>query len=183
MGRLKKATIGIYLLLAALPSVFILVNFIRDNQINSFQEFTDIISSDFQLLSSIIVISIIIILVNLSLILAVILYPSTVNNIILKKDKGVLNISKKAIVGIVNANISNANILKDSNVNLKVIKHKIDVEVSGTSSTSVILTEAVADLQSNIEHDLKQFINAPQENININVNVNSVVGEKSSKVI
>ncbi|MDN6070402.1 MAG: alkaline shock response membrane anchor protein AmaP [Lactococcus plantarum] len=183
MGRLKKATIGIYLLLAALPSVFILVNFIRDNQINSFQEFTDIISSDFQLLSSIIVISIIIILVNLSLILAVILYPSTVNNIILKKDKGVLNISKKAIVGIVNANISNANILKDSNVNLKVMKHKIDVEVSGTSSTSVILTEAVADLQSNIEHDLKQFINAPQENININVNVNSVVGEKSSKVI
>ena len=183
MGRLKKATIGIYLLLAALPSVFILVNFIRDNQINSFQEFTDIISSDFQLLSSITVISIIIILVNLSLILAVILYPSTVNNIILKKDKGVLNISKKAIVGIVNANISNANILKDSNVNLKVMKHKIDVEVSGTSSTSVILTEAVADLQSNIEHDLKQFINAPQENININVNVNSVVGEKSSKVI
>ena len=183
MGRLKKATIGIYLLLAALPSVFILDNFIRDNQINSFQEFTDIISSDFQLLSSIIVISIIIILVNLSLILAVILYPSTVNNIILKKDKGVLNISKKAIVGIVNANISNANILKDSNVNLKVMKHKIDVEVSGTSSTSVILTEAVADLQSNIEHDLKQFINAPQENININVNVNSVVGEKSSKVI
>lgn len=183
MGRLKKATIGIYLLLAALPSVFILVNFIRDNQINSFQEFADIISSDFQLLSSITVISIIIILVNLSLILAVILYPSTVNNIILKKDKGVLNISKKAIVGIVNANISNANILKDSNVNLKVMKHKIDVEVSGTSSTSVILTEAVADLQSNIEHDLKQFINAPQENININVNVNSVVGEKSSKVI
>ena len=184
MGRLKKATIGIYLLLAALPSVFILVNFIRDNQINSFQEFTDIISSDFQLLSSIIVISIIIIiLVNLSLILAIILYPSTVNNIILKKDKGVLNISHKAIVGIVNANISNANILKDSNVNLKVMKHKIDVEVSGTSSTSVILTEAVADLQSNIEHDLKQFINAPQENININVNVNSVVGEKSSKVI
>ena len=183
MGRLKKATIGIYLLLAALPSVFILVNFIRDNQINSFQEFTDIISSDFQLLSSITVISIIIILVNLSLILAIILYPSTVNNIILKKDKGVLNISHKAIVGIVNANISNANILKDSNVNLKVMKHKIDVEVSGTSSTSVILTEAVADLQSNIEHDLKQFINAPQENININVNVNSVVGEKSSKVI
>ena len=183
MGRLKKATIGIYLLLAALPSVFILVNFIRDNQINSFQEFTDIISSDFQLLSSITVISIIIILVNLSLILAIILYPSTVNNIILKKDKGVLNISKKAIVGIVNANISNANILKDSNVNLKVMKHKIDVEVSGTSSTSVILTEAVADLQSNIEHDLKKMTNAPQENININVNVNSVVGEKSSKVI
>ncbi|MDN6030688.1 MAG: hypothetical protein L0I13_06495, partial [Lactococcus plantarum] len=70
MGRLKKATIGIYLLLAALPSVFILVNFIRDNQINSFQEFTDIISSDFQLLSSIIVISIIIIIVNLTIILA-----------------------------------------------------------------------------------------------------------------
>lgn len=183
MGRLKKATIGIYLLLAALPSVFILVNFIRDNQINSFQEFTDIISSDFQLLSSITVISIIIILVNLSLILAIILYPSTVNNIILKKDKGVLNISHKAIVGIVNANISNANILKDSKVSLKVMKHKIDVEVSGTSSTNVILTEAVADLQSNIEHDLKKMINPPQENININVNVNSVVGEKSSKVI
>ncbi|NST21496.1 alkaline shock response membrane anchor protein AmaP, partial [Enterococcus faecalis] len=91
-------------------------------------------------------------------ILGIVLSPAEVTSVKLNDDKGILEIKKSAIVGIVQSQLDQSNLLRDSKVNVKMYKKKIKVRITGNTSDNLDIINQTNQLVKNIELYLKTFI-------------------------
>ena len=91
-------------------------------------------------------------------ILGIVLSPAEVTSVKLNDDKGILEIKKSAIVGIVQSQLDQSNLLRDSKVNVKMYNKKIKVRITGNTSDNLDIINQTNQLVKNIELYLKTFI-------------------------
>lgn len=91
-------------------------------------------------------------------ILGIVLSPAEVTSVKLNDDKGISEIKKSAIVGIVQSQLDQSNLLRDSKVNVKMYKKKIKVRITGNTSDNLDIINQTNQLVKNIELYLKTFI-------------------------
>ena len=103
--------------------------------------------------------SIIGMLIILLIILGIFLRPVEITSVKLNDDKGILEIKKSAIVGIVQSQVAQSNLLNDSKVNVKMYKKKIKVRIIGnTSGNNLDIINQTNQLVKSIELYLQTFI-------------------------
>ncbi|MEY8699335.1 alkaline shock response membrane anchor protein AmaP [Enterococcus faecalis] len=94
----------------------------------------------------------------LLVILGIVLSPAEITSVKLNDDNGILEIKKSAIVGIVQSQLAQSNLLKDSKVNVKMYKKKIKVRITGNTSANLDIVNQTNQLVKNIELYLQTFI-------------------------
>lgn len=91
-------------------------------------------------------------------ILWIILRPTEVMSIKLSEDKGKLEIKKNAIVGLIQSQVSQTNLLNDSKVKVKMYKRKIKVSIFGNTGSNLDIVNQTDQLANNIESYINNFV-------------------------
>lgn len=89
-------------------------------------------------------------------ILWIILRPTEVTSIKLSEDKGKLEIKKSAIVGLIQSQVSQTNLLNDSKV--KMYKRKIKVRIVGSTSENKAVVSQTNQFIESVDAYIKEFI-------------------------
>ena len=91
-------------------------------------------------------------------ILWIILRPTEVTSIKLSEDKGKLEIKKSAIVGLIQSQVSQTNLLNDSKVKVKMYKRKIKVRIVGSRSENKAVVSQTNQFIESVDAYIKEFI-------------------------
>ena len=91
-------------------------------------------------------------------ILWIILRPTEVTSIKLSEDKGKLEIKKSAIVGLIQSQVSQTNLLNDSKVKVKMYKRKIKVSIVGSTSENKAVVSQTNQFIESVDAYIKEFI-------------------------
>lgn len=91
-------------------------------------------------------------------ILWIILRPTEVTSIKLSEDKGKLEIKKSAIVGLIQSQVSQTNLLNDSKVKVKMYKRKIKVRIVGSTSENKAVVSQTNQFIESVDAYIKEFI-------------------------
>lgn len=87
-----------------------------------------------------------------------ILSPTEVTSIKLNEDKGKLEIKKSAIIGLVQSQINQSSLLKDSKVKVKMYKKKIKIKIVGNTSSNIDIIDQTNQSIRKIDTYIKNFI-------------------------
>lgn len=88
----------------------------------------------------------------------IVLRPDDVTSIKISEDGGRLEIRKSAIVGLIQSQVSQSNLLNDSKVKVKMYKKNIKVRITGNVGNNVDVINQVNFLVRNIEVYIQKFI-------------------------
>lgn len=91
-------------------------------------------------------------------IIGIIFKPTEVTSIKLSEGRGKLEIKKSAIVGIVQAQLSQSNLLKDSKIKVKMYKRKIKVRIVGSTSDNTEVVSQTNQFIKSVDTYIKEFI-------------------------
>lgn len=91
-------------------------------------------------------------------IIVIIFKPTEVTSIKLSEGKGKLEIRKSAIAGIVQAQLSQSNLLKDAKIKVKMYKRKIKVRIVGSTSDNKEVVRQTNQFIESIDTYIKEFI-------------------------
>ncbi|NSN12484.1 alkaline shock response membrane anchor protein AmaP [Enterococcus faecalis] len=91
-------------------------------------------------------------------IIGIIFIPTEVTSIKLSEGKGKLEIKKSAIAGIVKAQLSQSNLLKDSKIKVKMYKRKIKVRIVGSTNDNTEVVRQTNQFIESVDAYIKEFI-------------------------
>lgn len=91
-------------------------------------------------------------------IIGIIFKPTEVTSIKLSEGKGKLEIKKSAIAGIVQAQLAQSNLLKDSKIKVKMYKRKIKVRIVGSINDNTEVVSQTNQFVESIDVYIKEFI-------------------------
>ncbi|NSN12593.1 alkaline shock response membrane anchor protein AmaP [Enterococcus faecalis] len=91
-------------------------------------------------------------------IIGIIFKPTEVTSIKLSEGKGKLEIKKSAIASMVQAQLVQSNLLKDSKIKVKMYKRKIKVRIIGNTNDNTEVVSQTNQFIENIDAYIKEFI-------------------------
>lgn len=124
-------------------------------------------------------------IITILAILVVIFYPRTYTAILLKDDKGRLNINQSSIEGFVKEIILNDGYMKNPKIFVKVYKNKIRIQVKGEIIPRVQVVEKTEVLNQEVKDGLREFFGLNHK-VNLQVDVTALSErdrQKSLRVI
>lgn len=117
--------------------------------------------------------SIFLIVLFFIVILAVLFLPKEKSSIVLDENKGKLEITKNAIIGLVKSQLNQAALVENEKIKVKMKKRKIDIKIIGSVTNTSSVVGKSNQLIKDLEHTIVSFIglNTP---LKVNVVFNDV---------
>ncbi|EHB5085162.1 alkaline shock response membrane anchor protein AmaP [Enterococcus faecalis] len=91
-------------------------------------------------------------------IIGIVFKPTEVTSIKLSEGNGKLEIKKSAIVGILKAQLSQSDLLKDSKIKVKMYKRKIKVHIFGSTNDNTEVVSQTNQFIKIVDAYIKEFI-------------------------
>lgn len=91
-------------------------------------------------------------------IIGILFKPTEVTAIKLSEGKGKLEIKKSAIAGVVQSQLFQTNLLKDSKIKVKMYKRKIKVRIVGSTSDNKAVVSQTNQFIESVDAYIKEFI-------------------------